>query len=134
MFPAVPIILRATIAAGVMKVLSDVYKNRDMGLLSGTQWRVVSKNKADIGQVIRFNDGDISGFGGVNDFFGQYTQDEGKLTIGALASTRKSGPHMKAEAKLLAALQSARRFKGTPSEIKIYGEDDDVLLILTRKN
>jgi len=134
MFQAGPIILRTAIAAGVLKVISNIYNNRDLGELSGTQWRVSTQYTANIEQVIQFKDNDISGFGGVNDFFGQYTQDEGKLTIGALASTRKAGPHMKAETALLTALQSARRFKGTPSEIKIYGEDDDVLLILTRKN
>jgi len=133
MLQAIPIIFRTAIAAGVAKAISNVYNNRDMGNLSGTDWAVTTKNKTDIGQGLSFKDGDISGFGGCNQFFGDYTQEGGKLTIGALASTRKAGPHMKAETAFLAALQSARRFKGTPSEIKLYGEADDVLLVLKRK-
>jgi len=134
MLQAIPLIIRLAIAAGAAKTISNVYKNRDMGDLSGTEWTAAMGKKANVGQTINFKDGDISGFGGCNQFFGQYTQDGGKLTIGALASTRKAGPNMKAEATLLAALQLARRFKGTPSEITIYGEADDVLLTLVRKN
>lgn len=133
MLPAIPLIIRIAIAAGAVKAISNAYKNRDMGKLSGTNWTVTTHKSSDIKQKLNFKDDEVSGFGGCNQFFGQYSQDGDKLTFGALASTRKAGPYIAAEAALLAALQSTRRFKGTPSEIKIYGENDEVLLTLTRK-
>lgn len=133
MLQALPIILRTAVATAITKAIVNVYNNRDMGDLSGSNWSITGKYKPNIGQVIKFNDGEISGFGGCNNFFGQYRQDGNKLTIGALASTRKAGPHLQSETKLLGALRAARRFKGTPSEIKIYGESDDILLTLSRQ-
>jgi len=134
MLQAIPIILRAAIVAGTAKAISDMYKNRDISTLSDTSWAVITRGKVDIGQVLHFKDnGEITGFGGCNQIFGQYSQNGDKLTIGTLAMTRKAGPHLKAETKLLGALRAARRFKGTPSEIKIYGESDDVLLTLSRQ-
>ncbi len=132
MLQALPFIIRTAILTGAVKAISNIYKNRDMGDLSGTNWVITAKNKSNIRQKLSFKSGEISGFGGCNQFFGHYTQHADRLTIGAIASTRKAGPYMAEETKLLAALQSARRFKGTPSEIKIYGEDDNVLLTLTR--
>jgi heat shock protein HslJ len=132
MLQALPIIIRTALMAGAAKAITNIYKNRDMGVLSGTHWRIIVKNKPHLKQNLTFKDSEISGFGGCNQFFGQYRQHADRLTIGALASTRKAGEHMAEETKLLTALQSARRFKGTPSEIKIYGESDNVLLTLKR--
>lgn len=130
MLQALPIILRTAVATAITKAIVNVYNNRDMGDLSGTNWAVITKHKSDIEQVLKFKDNEISGFGGCNNFFGQYTQNGRRLTVGTLASTRKAGPHLVAETALLSALQAARRFTGTPSEIKIYGESDDILLTL----
>ncbi|MEP1230803.1 MAG: META domain-containing protein [Litorimonas sp.] len=134
MLQAIPILIRVAVFAGAAKAISGIYKNREISTLSQTSWKITRQNKTDIGQTITFkDDGEIFGFGGCNRVFGQYSQSGDKLTIGTLASTRKAGPNLKAETKMISALQKARRFKGTPSQIKIYSETDEVLLTLTRQ-
>lgn len=134
MFPAFPVIMRAAIAAGVVRTLKKVYHNRHIGAIKGTQWALSVRANGAAAPYISFqDDGEITGFGGCNQFFGHYAQDGDRLTIGTLASTRKACPDMRAETRFISALQSARRIKGTYSEIRIYDDNDDVRLTLKRK-
>jgi len=133
MLQALPLLIRTAITTAALKALTNTYKNRRLGDVSGTSWTIHTPKTPELKQTVSFKTNDeVSGFGGCNQFFGKYTQDGDKLTFGALATTRKTGPMIQHETYFLEALKSSRRFKGTPSEIKIYGESDDILLILSQ--
>jgi len=65
--------------------------------LAGSEWRPSFMSSAEIPSgihmVVRFNpEGEISGSGGCNHFFGGYTISGNHIKIGPLASTRKGCP------------------------------------------
>ena len=144
MLPPFPIMIRAAAAAGFGAYIAKLYNNRDMGDLSGSEWaidalkneskaQINSKISAKMRPSISFKEGgQICGFGGTNAFFGQYNQDGDKLTLGMLASTRKASPQSDFEVKILQALRATRRFKGSVLAIKLYDDNDDILLSLKR--
>ena len=63
--------------------------------------------------VVQFKpDGEISGNGGCNQFFGGYTVSGNHIKIGPIASTRKGCPGLLlAEAALFATLEAAKSFE-----------------------
>lgn len=68
----------------------------------------------------------VSGFSGVNRYFGGYEKDGEKLKLGPLASTRMGGPPeaMAAEAAFLAALGSANRWSITDGILELRHDGD----------
>ncbi|MFT5468672.1 MAG: heat shock protein HslJ [Verrucomicrobiales bacterium] len=68
-------------------------------------------------------DGKVTGYGGVNRFFGAYEAnlENGKVEIGALASTKKGGSNraMKDEKELLQRLQAATGFSINGVELRL---------------
>jgi putative lipoprotein len=84
--------------------------------LTGTTWRLERLGDAALDRVrstITFGaDGNVSGAGGVNRFFGGYRVVDDALEFGQLASTLMAGPPeaMEQEQRFLAALGGTRRF------------------------
>lgn len=102
---------------------------RQSNALAGTSWNVISYNNgkggvvsvlADTSVTTNFGtDGDVSGAGGCNPYFGPYKTQASLIQIGPLASTRRACPEaiMDQENLFLIALQSAAK----------YEIDDDML-------
>ncbi|WP_409432146.1 META domain-containing protein [Litorimonas sp. RW-G-Af-16] len=119
--------------AACTKAVTDHQAKRPLSDLAGSEWGPAD-NAQD--QFVAFKTaGEIIGSGGCNNFFGNYEQDGDKLTIGALASTRKMCPSgMEAEADFLARLQEARRIEATHKTLVIYDESGDMILELQRRD
>ena len=66
-------------------------------------------------------DGQISGNGGCNRFFGGYTIAGNAISIGPLASTRKGCPGlMQLEVSFFATLQSAKTFAADETKLVLF--------------
>ncbi len=66
-------------------------------------------------------DGQISGNGGCNRFFGGYTISGNAISIGPLASTRKGCPGlMQLEVSFFATLQSAKTFAADETKLVLF--------------
>jgi len=134
-FPVIiPLAIGALILGGCVKAVSEARKSRPLASLEGSEW--APQNTGNLEQFIAFKqDGEIVGYGGCNNFFGQYTQDGTKLKIGALASTKKYCQDvMDAEAEFIQILQAARVADGTHKDLKLYGSDGEVLIELQRRD
>ena len=85
--------------------------------LAGSEWRPSFLSLAEIPSgihmVVQFKpDGEISGNGGCNQFFGGYTVSGNDIKIGPIASTRKGCPGLLlAETALFATLEAAKSFE-----------------------
>ena len=136
--PAAPLLLKVLaplvvmgVVAACQKALSEA-RMRPLGTLAGTEWGF-----AGDGRFVAFRaGGEIAGSGGCNSFFGQYTQDGARLTVGPLASTKKACPPatMDREAAFLRMLERVRRVEATHAELVLFGADDAVLARLRRKD
>ena len=134
-FPIIlPLALGTLFLAGCAKVASDVRKTRPLASLEGSEWGPEASNPAD--QFVAFkSNGEITGHGGCNQFFGQYTQEGQTLTIGALASTKKMcRDFMESEAAFLQNLQNTRRVDATHLILKLYDADGAQLMQLRRRD
>ena len=129
-----PLALGALVLVGCTKVASDVRKNRPLATLTGSEWGPVEAQAAE--QFVAFkSDGEITGHGGCNQFFGQYTQTGQSLTVGALASTKKyCDGLMEAETQFLQNLQNTRRFEATHLKLSLFDADDNALMTLQRRD
>ena len=130
----VPLALGALVIAGCAKVASDARKARPLTTLIGSEWGPVEPQGAE--QFVAFKpDGEISGHGGCNQFFGQYTQEGSTLTIGALASTKKfCADIMQAETDFLKKLQETRQFEATHISLRLYDMNGTQLMQLRRRD
>jgi len=129
-----PLAIGALVLAGCAKVASDVRKGRPLASLEGSEWGPVDAPAQE--QFIAFKtNGEIIGYGGCNQFFGQYTQDGETLTVGALASTKKfCADVMKAEAAFMQMLQDTRRVEATHMDLRLYSADGAELMQLQRRD
>jgi heat shock protein HslJ len=68
-------------------------------------------------------EGKLSGFGGVNRFFGNYQTGSGSIAIGALGATRMAGPTelMTLEKVLLGVIQRAQNWKVKDDSLLLTG-------------
>ena len=130
----VPLALGALVIAGCAKLASDARKARPLTTLIGSEWGPVDTRGAE--QFVAFkSNGEISGHGGCNQFFGQYTQNDRTLTIGALASTKKfCSDIMQVEADFMQKLQATRRFEATHIELRLFDMNDAQLMQLRRRD
>lgn len=73
--------------------------------------------------VDKSGQGKVTGFGGVNRFFGNYSVSGGSLAVGSLGASRMAGPTelMTMEKIFLGVLQSAREWKIEKSTLEITG-------------
>ena len=75
-----PLALGALVIVGCAKLASDARKTRPLATLAGSEWGPVDTQAAE--QFIAFKSGgEITGYGGCNRFFGQYTQNASSLAL-----------------------------------------------------
>lgn len=129
-----PLALGALVLAGCVKVASDVRKARPLASLEGSEWG--PENRPIKEQFVAFKaGGEISGHGGCNQFFGQYTQEGQTLTIGALASTKKfCADVMQAETAFMQTLQNTRKIEATHIALRLYDAEGQQLMQLRRRD
>ena len=129
-----PLALGALVLAGCAKVASDVRKARPLASLEGSEWGPVDAQSQE--QFVSFKaGGEISGYGGCNQFFGQYTQEGQILTIGALASTKKyCADVMQDETAFLKTLQETRKIEATHISLRLYNGTGQQLMQLKRRD
>lgn len=99
--------------------------------LTGSEWGVAEHPE----QFIQFQDkSQFIGNGGCNNFFGTYTQNEGKLGIGPIGATKMACPELSSEQAFFQALEAAETFDATHLELKLYDESGKLLLSLQRRD
>ncbi len=126
----VPILAAGALAA-CQKVLKDA-QLRPLATLVGTEWGL-----QDDGRFVAFKmGGEVVGSGGCNNFFGSFTQDGRALSFGPLASTKKACPQpiMDGEREWLDLLRKVRAAEANHMELTLYGEGEEVLATLRRKD
>jgi len=128
-----PLALGALILAGCAKVASDASKSRPLASLEDSEWG--PENMPTQEQFVAFKSGgEIRGYGGCNQFFGQYSQEGETLKIGALASTKKACfEGMEAENAFLKTLQDTRKVEATQLTLRLLDADGQQLMQLRRR-
>jgi heat shock protein HslJ len=115
--------------------------------LAGTEWTVVNYNngrEAVVGVMVgpeltaAFDENDtLSGSAGCNNYTAQYTAEDGSITIGPAASTRKfcAEPEgiMEQEQEYLAALESAAVYRMDGDNLEFRTADDAMAVLFTRR-
>ena len=129
-----PLALGALVLVGCAKLASDARKARPLATLAGSEWGPVDTQAAE--QFVAFKTGgEITGYGGCNRFFGQYTQNGPTLAFGALASTKKfCDGMMEAEMVFLKKLQDTRKFEATHLKLTLFDADGNELMALQRRD
>jgi heat shock protein HslJ len=113
--------------------------------LANTEWQLVSYDNGNTlvpvatGSEITLkfnNDGSIGGSGGINLYFGPYTQTGTTITFGTLGSTEMAGPEplMDQESTYYRLLDSVRSFHSDGNTIKLSDETGHVLLAFKAEN
>ena len=91
--------------------------------LAGSEWHPSFMSRAELPAGIKMQvefqpDGQVTGNGGCNRFFGGYVISGTHIKIGPLASTRKGCPGLiKLEATFFATLQAASSFEQTDTTL-----------------
>lgn len=127
-----PLVVMIALSA-CQKVMNDA-ANRPLASLVGTEWGPI---QGEFDQFVAFKtEGDVIGSGGCNNFFGSFTQNGRLITFGPLASTKKAcpSPIMEAERDFLQLLENVRAADATFKELTLYGEDNQVLATLRRRD
>ena len=98
--------------------------------LAGSEWRPVRigalKVSPEADVFVQFQgEGQLSGQGGCNRFFGPWQIDGEAIAIGPLASTRMAcpEPQMELEAALFGALEAARSYQRERIELTLFDAD-----------
>lgn len=115
------------------KVISHA-SERPLASLVGTEWGPM---QGDLDQFVAFkSEGEVVGSGGCNNFFGSFTQNGRLITFGPLASTRMACPPpiMDAERDFMQMLEHVRAVDATFKELTLYGEENQVLATLRRRD
>ena len=79
------------------------------------------------------DDGKMNGCATVNNFFGGYTNQDGKLTFSAIGMTRMMGPSMDKEDAIVQAVNSASSIKVKGNTATVADKDGKTLMVLRRK-
>ena len=107
--------------------------------LEGVVWQLLSMmdasgetvdTMADIPVTATFNDGQLSGNGGCNSYFGSYTVDGSSLTVTPAGTTMMACPEdvMAQEQAFMAALSSSSSYQVTGDTLQIMNSDGAVIL------
>ncbi len=102
--------------------------------LEGTPWELTTLNNGENAMVsalpdtyvtANFNDGEINGSAGCNNYFGSYEATEDTISIGPLASTMMlcPDPINEQERLFLAALESAATYQIIVNRLELISED-----------
>ena len=101
------------------------------GPVEGSSWRLSGWQRADseaplrdsTGIVLSFSDEKVNGIGTCNNYFGNYSTEDGLLHITGLGATRKLCPgSMKLEQDYLELLRNAERYSVRRDELKIFSK------------
>jgi len=93
--------------------------------LAGSAWRPSHLSSTDLPAdnriVMKFDGGQLTGYGGCNRFFSAYSVSGETIRIGPLASTRKGCPAtMDLEASFFAALRAAKTFQHASDRLVLF--------------
>lgn len=115
------------------------HESRDVANLEGS-WELVEFDQADIPadpaveSTLDLADGKAGGNAGVNTFRGTYEAEDGKISFGRLATTKKTGePNaIRQEQRFLAALELVENFEydDEDDELELKDERDETLVVL----
>ena len=102
--------------------------------LAGTSWRLIELNGQPVAGTepltLSFGtDGQVSGYGGCNQFSGPYTQSGASLRFGPLVSTRRAcvEPGLnEQETAYFAALESTTRYSIEGGQLLLYSGNEVV--------
>ena len=100
--------------------------------LTGSHW-VSSDNSK---QSVEFKASQISGNAGCNQFFGTYNQEDEKISVNPLATTRKACAHdvMLKEHDFLVTLESAKHLEMDANMLILKNANGQVLMKFNRKD
>jgi len=101
------------------------------------QYAVTSVNgKTTNGQTITFSglSQKISGNGGCNDFFADYTLNNLSLNIGEIGSTRKACPNMDKENEFFNALSKVASYNKSDGVLTLYAQDNSTVIVQATSN
>ncbi len=114
-------------------------------LLNGTRWEVVQFNDgngittliADTRITTEFGaDGQVTGNGGCNGYFGSFSTSNNEITISSLGATSQLCPEpegvMEQEAAFLLTLPSATRFRIDGNRLELRNSGDQIVAIMDR--
>jgi heat shock protein HslJ len=122
----------------------------DTGLVAGstlanTGWQLVSFNSensqvpvtTDSKITLKFNgDGSMGGSGGINHYFGSFTQNGNSITFGPVGCTEMAGPQalMDQESTYFILLDSTRSFQVSKSTLELSDATGRVVLVFRSDN
>jgi heat shock protein HslJ len=110
--------------------------------LQNTSWQLnaISTNSNKVPVTItppvtlRFTDNSVNGFAGCNNYNGAYQQQQNRLTISRIVSTKKgcAPPQTRIEQEFLAALSNVQRYEVAKNgELRLSNQNQSKTLILT---
>jgi putative lipoprotein len=109
------------------------------GELAGSEWRPNQIGAAAVSSeaelFVQFKgEGELSGHGGCNGFFGQYEITQNTIRVGPLGATMMAcqGPVMDQEKAFLAALETARTFQRGDRSLILFDADGKERVRLTQ--
>jgi heat shock protein HslJ len=128
-------VLALTLIIGVPTLLAACGSASDAGDPTGVEW-TLKEGSGDtdmtrVGITARFEDGQLSGFSGVNQYSGPYTIDEsGSFEAGPFAATLMAGPEplMKAEQAYLKLLEGCDSYSVKNGTLTLSTDGEDTLV------
>ena len=133
MWPAiVPLAVLAAGAVVLTKAAKAKRAHAPLSQLAGSEWSPENNSAQFIGFK---SGGELAGFGGCNNVFGNYVIEGQRLTIGPLAMTKKFCPEvMDDERAFIKILERAHSFKATHLRLVIQDADENTILVLKRRD
>ena len=107
--------------------------------LTKDTWKLTEFNKQTIDSdseqpIISFNDGEITGFLGCNDFFGSYELNNNTIKINPVARTLKMCANITLEDRLNESFQFMNYYKIESNILKIYDNNHNEIAVFKRDN
>ena len=134
MMQLIPIAAIALGLAACAKIATTAATDGKLSSLAGSEWGPI--DGSDL--FVQFKTkGEMSGFAGCNNFFGQYEQNGERLIVGPLAATRKAcldRPIMDKERAFMNALQDTHHIEATYKTLVLKNADGDVITTLRRRD
>ena len=133
MWPVIiPLAVVATGALVLTKAAKAKRAHAPLSQLAGSEWSPEDNSKQFIGFK---SGGELAGFGGCNNVFGNYVIEGQRLTIGPLAMTKKfCQGAMEDERAFIQILERAHSFQATHLRLIIQDADEKPILVLKRRD
>jgi putative lipoprotein len=133
------LLLLAAIALISLKSMRPIAASAALADVTDIDWSLVSLGDATIPTgsrlTLRFEaGGKLSGHGGCNDFFANYTVSGAGIAIGAIGATRKAcaAPQMALETRFLDMLGKTSSIEMRGTTLALSGPDGEVLAAFER--